>query len=134
MTRVFYGTVGEGLITFAHKDQFLAHLDSLKGQFVEVIVRKKRMYRSNKQNRYYFGVVLKEISDHTGSEPKSLHQGFAAEYLLEHASDHRVPPRVRSTTELDTKEFSEYVEKIKLWAGEFLGLTIPEPGEVAESS
>jgi hypothetical protein len=36
-----------------------------------------------------------------------------------------------STTRLDTLEFTEYVEKCRMWANEFLGLNIPLPGEVA---
>ncbi len=35
-----------------------------------------------------------------------------------------------STTRLDTIAFVEYTEKCRLWANEFLGLTIPLPGEV----
>ena len=34
-------------------------------------------------------------------------------------------------TRLDTLEFTEYVEKCRVWANEFLGLNIPLPGEVA---
>ena len=36
-----------------------------------------------------------------------------------------------STTRLDTLEFTDYIEKCRLWANEFLGLQIPLPGEVS---
>jgi hypothetical protein len=35
-----------------------------------------------------------------------------------------------STTRLDTLEFTDYIEKCRLWANEFLGLQIPLPAEV----
>jgi hypothetical protein len=35
-----------------------------------------------------------------------------------------------STTRLDTLAFTDYIEKCRLWANEFLGLQIPLPGEV----
>lgn len=36
-----------------------------------------------------------------------------------------------STTRLDTVEFTDYIEKCRLWVNEFLGLNIPLPGEVS---
>ena len=41
-------------------------------------------------------------------------------------------PRVKSTTELDTKEFAEYLEKIILLCGEH-GVTIEPPPSAVEA-
>ncbi len=35
-----------------------------------------------------------------------------------------------STTRLTVEEFAAYIDKVKVWAAQFLGLSIPEPGEV----
>jgi hypothetical protein len=40
-------------------------------------------------------------------------------------------PVPTSTTRLNTLEFTDYIEKCRLWANEFLGLNIPLPGETS---
>jgi len=42
------------------------------GSHVEIIIRKHRIKRSNEQNRYYFGVVVKILADHFCSELDAL--------------------------------------------------------------
>lgn len=37
--------------------------------------------------------------------------------------------RIKSTTELSTMDFMEYIQQVTIWAGEFFGITIPEPNE-----
>jgi hypothetical protein len=39
--------------------------------------------------------------------------------------------KVGSTAALDTAAFSDYVEKVKRWAGEELGIEVSEPNDVA---
>ena len=34
---------------------------------------------------------------------------------------------IGSTTDLDTKEYSELVEQLKIWAAQFLNVVLPEP-------
>jgi hypothetical protein len=48
---------------------------------------------------------------------------FSREFLIEKVTLIKV---YRSTTSLDTKEFGEYIERIKQWALNF-GLIIPDP-------
>lgn len=37
--------------------------------------------------------------------------------------------RIKSTTELSTVEFNEYLEEIWQWSAEFLGINVPEPNQ-----
>ena len=84
--------------------------------------------RTNSQNQYYWGVVVKLIAQHTGHDPEQIHEAlkqmFSPKWYL---GDKAIPT---STTCLDTIEFVEYTERCRLWANEFLGLSVPLPGEV----
>jgi hypothetical protein len=134
MTPVFLGTIKEGKLFLDKTVQFKQHLQTFPtGKRVEVTVERLKHPRSNQQNRYYFGVVVHEIAKHTGHEPEQVHellkQMFSPKWhypagLIGAAG---IPT---STTRLDTLEFTDYIEKCRLWANEFLGLQIPLPGEV----
>ena len=41
-----------------------------------------------------------------------------------------LPATTKSTADLSTKEFSDYVDSVKRWASEKLGCYIPDAGEV----
>ena len=82
---------------------------------------------------------MKLIAEHTGHDPEQVHellkQMFSPKWYfpgLHHNSastpDLTLPT---STTRLDTLQFVEYTERCRQWAIEFLGLQIPEPGEVS---
>jgi hypothetical protein len=85
-------------------------------------------------------VVVHEIAKHTGYDPEQIHellkQMFSPKWhyaggTLDDDGEKRISIRIpTSTTRLDTLEFTEYTEKCRLWANEFLGLQIPLPGEV----
>lgn len=95
-----------------------------------------RDQRSHDQNSFYFGVVLKEvqagISEAWGENlsTEKLHvlmrQKFLTEPVVNMNTGEVMGEVVKSTTELDTKEFSEYIDQIAKFAGEYLGVTIPE--------
>jgi hypothetical protein len=44
-------------------------------------------------------------------------------------SSGEVVERIRSTTELTKAEFNEYLEDIKMWAAQYLGVAIPDPNQ-----
>lgn len=84
--------------------------------------------RSNKQNKYYWKVVIGYIADYTGYLPDEVHKGLAGKFLCDYTISEL--PRVRSTAELSTSEFEEYLERCRDFGAEFFGLDIPEPNEV----
>jgi hypothetical protein len=72
------------------------------------------------------------ISDETGNDPEDLHEYFGKKYLpwiSKQVFDEEVTRRL-STTQLDSKQFTEYLDRIK---AEMLnqGIFLPEPGEQA---
>ncbi|AVM46689.1 hypothetical protein C5Q97_19010 [Victivallales bacterium CCUG 44730] len=117
-------------LRFINPAKLKQHLLPLKGQIVMVTAEKLRKHRTDDQNRYYRGVVLKTIADHSGysgqEELEALHYEMRRRFL---------PNRGRlnipvSTTALDTVEMTEYIENIRRWAAEELQLYIPDPNEV----
>jgi hypothetical protein len=86
MIPVFQGTILQGNILFHVPKQFKEYLAQLEnnqpnGQPVNVIVEKWKDQRTLSQNRYYWGVVLKIISDDTGHEPEELHEFFKKKFI-----------------------------------------------------
>lgn len=132
---IFYGNVENNALKLINPDRFKSYLYTLNGQDVEVIVAKRGKRRTDRQNKFYWGVVVKLISDYTGIEPNELHEFLKAQFAP------RVETKIElqngqsivkllpiSTTKLFTKQFSDdYIEKIRTWAASDLNLVIPDP-------
>jgi hypothetical protein len=100
--------------------------------------------RSKNQNGYYWAVIVKMIGDEIGEIlPENTHKMLAGQVLgydtvtvkefdFEHwrafkEVEYRVP---KSTSLLSTAEFEDYALRCRVFANEFLGLSIPLPNEV----
>lgn len=105
----------------------------LDGQDVRVWVTKDTHQRTPKQNRYYWGVVIKMISDHTGYTKEEMHEALKNEYLGRRFIEFggKEIELSKSTKDIDTKEMSEYTERCRQFAAEFLQLNIPDPVQAA---
>lgn len=129
MTPIFKATCQSGKLTFQDRSAFDRYLQTVKDGPMEVIVRRPRVQRSLSQNSYYFGVVVKLIADFCGYEVEDCHRALRARFLSEPGELGLA--RVKSTTELDTREFAEYVERCRQLAAEF-GVYVPDPGEATD--
>jgi hypothetical protein len=69
------------------------------------------------------------IAADTGSEPEEVHDAMKLRFLL--VSKGRLGVTLKSTTDLSTVEFEEYLEKVRAYAAMELRITIPLPNEVA---
>jgi hypothetical protein len=103
---------------------------SLEGKEIELSIGPRVKHRSNNQNRYYHGVVIQLISEHTGYTPDETHDAMRMLFLRD---DSRAVPTLRSTTDLSTVEFEEYMKNIREWASKELDVWVPEPNEVEYS-
>ena len=87
--------------------------------------------RSIKQNRYYWGVIVKMLADYTGHDSIEMHEILKYKFNPRSIEvDGKEVTIGGSTQELSTKEFIEYNDRIKLWAVTTLNVTIPNVGEV----
>lgn len=105
----------------------LAALKTYKHGYI-VEVKRNCPIRSNEHNRYY-RAVLKIIATHTGQDADFLHDLYKAQFNYEERAMPETGEMVRiprSTSKLDTEQFSAYVTKIKQHAREDLGCDIPE--------
>ena len=126
-----------GKLFFEDRISFDRYILSLKDDApYELTVKEKKTKRSLQQNKYYWGVPIELISEHTGHTPDEVHELLKTVFLKKHldiefknGSIERYSI-VRSTTSLNTKEMEEYQSNIRVWASSELGLYIPEPNEV----
>ena len=132
MDKIFRGTVTEGKIKICqdHIEKWLLKLSQLEGKECEFIARKKSNRKSNKQNKYYRGIVVKLIANKCGYTPERCHGALLLKFFKD--TDENGKEYIRSTA-LDkwkTMEWENKMSEIRQWASEFLHLYIPKPNEV----
>jgi hypothetical protein len=126
---VGFGEVIDGKLVLRNRETFDAQLTQLKGA-IEVTVEKARSRRSLNQNAYYWGVVLKLLSEHTGYEIEEMHEVLKVLFNQGNFGEVKFG---KSTAKLSTIDFMAYLEQIQRWAAQELGVVIPDPNqEVSE--
>lgn len=131
------GYIKAGRLLLHDRKSFDSAVSGLKdGWEVELEISRLRAHRSHLANRYYFGVVIKALSNHTGYTREDLHDLMKARFLpkelaILNGTGDIVDQFVLggSTRELDTVQFYEYVERVRAWAGDKLDVYIPTPDE-----
>lgn len=91
--------------------------------------------RSTNQNGYYRGCVIPILANHLGYTEDQAHELMKYQFLSEISvkqtkNGEKKIVRIKSTTELNTAQFNDYVRKIREWAWEFDSISIPIPNEV----
>jgi hypothetical protein len=128
MNPIFLGKIDKGNIILRERDKFYLYLRSMDNQEVEVIVRRPRRSRTDQQNRWYWACVVGIPAEHFGYTVDEMHESF--KYLfLRRPEEPGKPVTMRSTTDLSTKGFTEYVEKCRQWCAE-QNIVIPDPDQV----
>src|SRR5574343_323449 len=103
----------------------MKYLQRSRDKIIEIKEYKPK--RTNLQNRYYWAII-NFISSETGNDRISLHEYFKSQFLMkigDYVFNQKIDYNI-STTELNTKEFTEYIEKISVFISDF-GLSIPRP-------
>jgi hypothetical protein len=113
------------------KAKLFGLLKHLKGRHA-VGIKKDRKGRSSNQSKYYWGVVIGYFGEETGYSKEESHQILGRMFLRydKQMPDGTTETFVRSTTSLNTLEFEEYLEKIRIFALSELGTYIPLPNEI----
>jgi hypothetical protein len=94
-------------------------------KLIEYLIPEK-LLRTKQQNKYYWVAVVGIPAKDIGYSNEEMHEAYKIMFLRMHKEG--CPETVRSTTDLNTKEFTEYVEKCRMWAAEN-GYEIPDPEE-----
>lgn len=104
-----------------------------EGKDVFVTVTRQQHVRSMEANRYYWGVVVSEIAAYIGEGRDETHDLLKAKFLpgrsveLLDGRSLEMPPTTRLLT---VEQFAAYIESIRVWAAQFLGLSIPDSSQV----
>ena len=121
------GKIKDGQIIVDDKKRFDQETERLEGDVIWLEVCKWFNRRSNKQVRYYWGVVVQMLSEETGYTDDEIHELLKVKFL---PKKEILGENINtSTTVLDTKEMEEYMKKIRMWASVKLTTYIPEPNE-----
>ena len=132
-----YANIKSGKLTLANRKRFEQDLTGFKDCAVELTVKKKNR-RSNPQNRYLWGVVYKEVEirlKQLGNDVNAdvVHEFLKGKFLqvpMIAEGGEVIENLPGSTADLNKEEFALYVDKIIMWAAQFLEITIPLPNEI----
>jgi hypothetical protein len=125
-TTRFLASIHEGKFIYQDEEGLKKRIAKLEGKEVWVSLVSKTKGRSDNQNRYYWGVVIKLIADFTGYFDHEVHDTLKSIFLWDYTQK---MPRVRSTSDLTTAEFEEYLLKCRQYADTELSIFIPLPNE-----
>lgn len=125
ITPLFTGRVlPGGLLVLDRPKDYARHLRSLRGQYVEIIARKRRSKRSLDQNAYWHAVPFPLLAEALGYDSiEELKFDLMGEKWgwLETKAGNRVPVKAH-TSQLTTAEGAEFTD----WLIRF-GATLPTP-------
>lgn len=122
--------VVEKNLHFADKDRLDNDIARYQGKTIEVTINEYKPKRSNQLNQYYWGVVVKIISDYTGYTKEETHELLKQTFLKKKVLvNDEWYDTTESTTKLDNKRMLEFIEQVKQWAAEIFSLYIPDPHE-----
>ena len=107
---------------------FLAPFIGIK---VQVTFSKPTKPRSNRQNKYMWGVLYRDVATETGHTTEEIHvfckdKFLPRQFVIIAGEERNVP---KSTKDLTTAEMEQYLERVRAWAAQELRLGIPLPGE-----
>lgn len=98
------------------------------GEKIEVILRKKTKKSSLPQNRYYYGVICKLLSEHTGHTVDEIDCILKWKFLKQ--KDEKGMEFVPSKMDLSTVDREKFHEDCRRWAAVVLEVNIPLPNSV----
>lgn len=99
-----------------------------------IVDLKEMRLRSQPQSRYYFGVIIEILSNELGYTKNECHEILKELFLktLKHLKTKNGVKEVwitKSTTNLTTIDFEEFLSQIRQWASIELSIYLPLPNE-----
>lgn len=116
------------------KQKLFDHLKKLDKVY-KIEIKRDRENRSGNQNRYYWGCVVQMFSEASGFFPDEVHELLKNKFLKYDKAFKDTGESVtisRSTADLDTWEFEQYLEQCRIYAAVTLEIVIPLPNECLE--
>jgi len=126
--RKYSGKVINNKLVLHDKQSLTNAIKKLNGKYVWLTLEVAYRQRTTQQNRYYWGVVIPELCEFFGYSADEMHEALKWKFLR--VVRDGLPDTVRSTTELSTIEFNEYIAGISEWAFADYDIVIPTPDDV----
>jgi hypothetical protein len=130
---VYRHIIPKGNLHLQHKSQVIADILKLEDNVAYLVQFKQyRRKRSTEQNAFLHAVPLKMICDHTGDEVedmKALLMGMCFGFEEFEILGQRRKKPLKTTSELNTAEFSFFMEFCERFAAMEWGMIIPRPNE-----
>lgn len=129
-----------GKYRIVNRKLFVQCLASFRGKPLTLTVERKKKKRSSPQNRFFHGPVLDILQmgliDAGYNEARSKewvkdlvkYKFLRSEAVSETTGE--VIEVIRGTSDLTTSEFMDLMADVTQWASEYLGIEIPDPGQV----
>ena len=132
------GRIEGGKLDIRNRAALSQALRGMKDGEVLIRIERLRATRSQRQNAWYWGVIVQLLAEHTGYTPDEMHEVLKAKFIPKRFAVCDGNGEVRdelvvggSSAALNTVEFGEYCDAIRQWAASDLGLVIPDPDERA---
>lgn len=145
MKLTYFAKAENGTLKVTNRKGLVDDLLRMDGKQLVLTIEKKKNTRSLAQNRYYWGVVVPIVRAgliDAGWEREKINNSEAVHELLKsifcpkreliNENTGEVLELPPTTTGLSTTGMMEYFADIQRWAMEFLGCTVPDPGEQVE--
>jgi len=118
--------------------QIRATVKAHAGTEIEIRIRRHKATRSERANRYLWGVVYRLLAKENEQTPEDLHDCMCAMFLPNERKRVEFFNRMtgecleveidpRRSSKLKGDEFYDFVERVRLWGLEFLGVVTPDP-------
>lgn len=126
VSNTFRASLKDGKLVFYNEAYFRTILSKYDDEpKVRVIVEKERGIRTQNQNSYYWGIVLKYIGEYMGEREEDLHEVFKAKFLKTRRQWRGSEMTIlKSTTDLTSDEFGVYIDRC-IQEGSELGVVVP---------
>lgn len=132
--KIFVKIPDNGILEDGTKRNIGRELKFFKGIYVSIKIEPVGKKRSDLQNAYYWGVVIKDITNAINNEGNNYSNSQVHELLKSELGFHDLigistfqKEVVRSTTKYTTKEFEDYLERCRAWAVDVLNIDIQLP-------
>jgi hypothetical protein len=143
MTPRYLASIIDGKFIYQDENSLKQRIRKFEGKEVYITITRKSKVRSISQNSYYWGVVIPILAKELGEFDEDMdltlrnhfqelfntkiHDALKIKFLTDRLGK---LPIIRSTTDLSTVEFEEFLSKVRVWASKELNIYIPEPNEI----
>lgn len=109
--------------------EYIRNLSDKKVFYVDI--KMHRTVRTISQNRLYW-LYVGIVADETGNDKDTIHQYCLQTFIgsNKHIVFGKEVFTSPTTTELNTKQFTDYVEQVRAWAQTELGINLPDPDSI----